>query len=284
MNKKAILVVSFGTSHQDTRERTIDEIEKSMEQAFPSYTIYRAFTSKMIIQILKKRDNLFIPTVTEAMEQMYKAGIEEVIIQPTHILNGIENDCMIEEVKQYLPYFRSVRLGAPLLTETEDYEAVIKGLAAEVDILNIENKNKDEAVVFMGHGSDHYSNTSYTALQYMLWDFDYRDIYVATVEAYPYLDTIIKLLKGKKYRKITLMPFMIVAGDHARNDMAGEEEDSWKVILENEGYEVECLLKGLGEYSCIREQLISHAKEAVELKQPMKLKQTVELKQPEKVL
>ncbi|BCJ96403.1 hypothetical protein acsn021_39720 [Anaerocolumna cellulosilytica] len=276
MNKKAILVVSFGTSHQDTRERTIDEIEKSMEQAFPSYNIYRAFTSKMIIQILKKRDNLFIPTVTEAMEQMYKAGIEEVIIQPTHILNGIENDCMIEEVKQYLSYFRSVKLGAPLLTETEDYEAVIKGLAAEVDRLNIENTNEDEAVVFMGHGSDHYSNTSYTALQYMLWDFDYRDIYVATVEAYPYLDTIIKHLKGKKYRKITLMPFMIVAGDHARNDMAGEEEDSWKVILEKEGYEVECLLKGLGEYSCIREQLISHAKEAVELKQSLKVKQTVE--------
>jgi len=266
MNKKAILVVSFGTSHQDTRERTIDEIEKSMGQAFSSYTIYRAFTSKMIIQILKKRDNLFIPTVAEAMEQMHKDGIEEVIIQPTHILNGIENDCMIEEVKQYLSCFHSVRLGAPLLTETEDYERVIKGLTKEEDILNLENRNEDEAVIFMGHGSEHYSNTSYAALQYMLWDFNYRDIYVATVEAYPYLVTVINFLKSKKYRKITLIPFMIVAGDHARNDMAGEEEDSWKVLLENEGYEVECLLKGLGEYSCIREQLISHAREAVELK------------------
>lgn len=266
MKKKAILVVSFGTSHQKTRERTIDEIEKDMGQAFKEYTIYRAFTSKMIIRLLKKRDNLFIPTVSEALVRMHKDGIEEVIVQPTHVLNGIENDCMIEEVKQYLSCFQSVKLGAPLLTSTKDYEEVIKGLIEEADLLNQENKQEDEAIVFMGHGSDHYSNTSYTALQYMLWDFGFQDIYVATVEAYPFLDTVIKLLKEKTYRKITLMPFMIVAGDHAQNDMAGEEEDSWNIILKKEGYEVDCYLKGLGEYQCIRKQLISHAREALELK------------------
>jgi sirohydrochlorin cobaltochelatase len=256
-NKKAILVVSFGTSHRETMNKTIVQIEADIKKAYPGRMVYRAFTSNMIINILRDRDGLNIMSVKEAMLQMFKDGMNEVIVQPTHILNGIENEAMAEEVHKYRELFQSVKVGSPLLTATVDFKKVIKGLIKEFPELQ-----EEEALVYMGHGTTHFSNTSYTALEYMLRDSGYEDVYVATVEAYPALDNVIKNLEKKKYKRIKLFPFMIVSGDHALNDMAGEEEDSWKSVLEKEGYEVSCSLKGLGEYQCIRDIFIEHIAQA----------------------
>lgn len=253
MKRKAILVVSFGTSHNDTRQKTIDQIEIDIQNEYPEYAVYRAFTSKMIIDILKNREGIHISTVTEAMEQMRQDGISEVIVQPTHILNGIENDIMIKEVNLYKENFSSILFGAPLLSEVDDYWKVINAFVKRMGQLN-----KKEAVVCMGHGTEHYSNASYAALDYMFKAHGFDNIYVATVESYPSLEDIIDKLRENKYGKIKLVPFMIVAGDHAKNDMAGDEEDSWKVILENKGFEVACVMEGLGENSDIRRIFIEH--------------------------
>ena len=253
MGKKAILVVSFGTSHRDTMGKTIEQIEGDIGRAYPDYRIYRAFTSGMIINILRVRDGLDVMSVNEAVLQMHRDGMEEIIVQPTHVLNGIENDNMIAEIQKLKELFRSVKIGTPLLTSTQDYHNVIAGLIEAACPLQGE-----EAIVYMGHGTTHYSNTSYAALEYMLRDHGYEDIYVATVEAYPSLENVIRQLKKKQYRRIKLIPFMVVSGDHALNDMAGEEEDSWKSILNKEGYEVNCCLKGLGEYKSIRDIFIEH--------------------------
>lgn len=252
MINKAILVVSFGTSHNDTFEKTIKVIEKDIQQAFPEYAIYRAFTSKMIIKILEHRDGIHIGTVTEVMEQMIQEGIKQVIVQPTHILNGIENDIMIHDANLYQGKFESILFGAPLLSDTKDYVQVIDAFVKKMPKLH-----HNEAIVCMGHGTEHYTNASYAALDYMFKSLGHHDIYVATVEAYPSLGDIIEKLQ-EHYRKMILVPFMIVAGDHAKNDMAGEEEDSWKVILENKGFEVSSILEGLGENPHIRKIFIQH--------------------------
>lgn len=257
MKKKAILVVSFGTSHSDTREKTIDQIEADIQNAYPEYVMYRAFTSKMVIILLKNREGINIYTVSEAMEQMKMDGIEEVIVQPTHILNGIENDIMIRDANLYKADFTSILFGAPLLNETEDYRSVINTFVKALPVLS-----ENEAVVCMGHGTQHHANAAYAALDYMFKACGYYNIYVATVEAYPSIEDILKQLKRNKYSKLILIPFMIVAGDHAKNDMAGAEEDSWKVILENEGFMVSCIMKGLGENPDIRQIFVEHIKEA----------------------
>jgi sirohydrochlorin cobaltochelatase len=257
MNKKAILIVSFGTSHSETRKNTIDQIELDIKNAYREYTIYHAFTSKIIINILKSRDGIHIFTVAEAMKQMITDGVEEVIVQPTHILNGIENDRMRKDINLYQKEFNSIKIGAPLLSATEDYRRVIRAF-----VNKLPKTFKNDAIVCMGHGTDHYTNTAYAALDYMLKEYGYDNIYVATVEAYPALTDIIKQLKKNKYKKIILIPFMIVSGDHAENDMAGDQEKSWKSILEKEGFEVSCLLEGLGENEEIRRIFIDHIKNA----------------------
>lgn len=262
MKTKAILIVSFGTSHNDTREKTIDQIEIDIKNEYPEYAIYRAFTSKSIIKILKSRDNINIFTVSEAMEQMKRDGIHDVIIQPTHIINGIENDIMIQEAGLYKEDFNSILFGAPLLNNTQDYWNVMKAFIKKLPAIT-----DNEAIVCMGHGTDHYANASYAALDYMFKDYGYPNIYVATVEAYPSLADIILRLKQNQYNKIILIPFMIVSGDHAKNDMAGEEENSWKVILEKEGFEVSCILEGLGENENIRRIYVEHIKDIMMLEQ-----------------
>lgn len=257
--KKAILVVSFGTSINEAREKTIDKIEDDFRQSFPDYTIYRAWTSKMIIRKILKRDGVRIMTVTDAVEQMISDGIQELIVQPTHILNGIENDIMISEVNFFAEHFDSIRFGNPLLSSTNDNLAVIAAIKKEYpDIPD------NEALVFMGHGTVHFTNTVYAALDFTLKDYWHSNIFMGTVEAYPSIDTMVKLVKNLAPAKVHLAPFMIVAGDHAINDMAGDEEDSWKNIFRKEGYEVVCHPKGIGEYPAIRNIFISHAREAME--------------------
>ena len=258
-SKKAILVVSFGTSHEDTRKVTIDAIEREISEAYPDYKIYRAWTSKMILAKIKKRDNVHINNVKEAMEQMRKDGITDVIVQPTHVINGIENDLMQEDALSYQEYFKSICFGSPLLTSESDSEKVINTIANEFSYLS-----DGEALVLMGHGTTHFSNAIYAALDYAFKDKGHPNIFLATVEAYPSMASLLPMLKAYGPKKITLAPFMIVAGDHAKNDMDGDDPGSWKSQLEAQGYETVSVLKGLGEYEGIRRLFVEHVKDAVE--------------------
>lgn len=253
--KKAILAVSFGTSHNDTRKITIDAIEKDMQDAFPEYKLYRAWTSKMIIKKVNARDEVHICTVKEAMEQMLQDGITDVLVQPTHVINGIENDLMKEDTLAFQEGFHSISFGDPLLTTEQDNLAVIDAITSEFKDLE-----KDDVLVLMGHGTTHYANAIYAALDYTFKDKGYSNIFLGTVEAYPTMESLLKMVHAYKPKKVILAPFMIVAGDHAKNDMASDEPDSWYSQFKAEGYEVEPVLKGLGEYSGIRKLFIEHLK------------------------
>lgn len=257
ISNPAILTVSFGTSHNTTREATIDAIERDIHAAFPAYPLYRAWTSKVIIAKLKQRDQVHIDTVEEALERMHSDGITDLIVQPTHIINGFENDAMKQAILSRSESFRSISFGAPLLSCEEDNRRIVELLSREFDV-----SDDATALVLMGHGTRHYANAVYAALDYRFKDMGHPNIFVGTVESYPSLDTVIRALSSLKPKKLLLAPLMIVAGDHALNDMAGEEEASWKSRLEAEGYPVLPILKGLGEYPEIRRLFIRHIQEA----------------------
>ena len=256
MAGNAILAVSFGTSHADTREKTIDRIEEDIQKAYPDDKVYRAWTSKMIIKKIWNRDGVKIFNVKEAMEQMKAEGITNVLVQPTHVINGIENDLMQEDVKAYADAFESISFGTPLLTTEEDNIRVAKAVAEDLQ------PGKENALVLMGHGTSHYANSVYAALDYRFKDMGYDNIFLGTVEAYPSLVSLMKQVHAYHPKKVILAPFMIVAGDHAKNDLSSEEEDSWRSQFEKEGFQVECLLKGLGENETIRQIFIDHIEEA----------------------
>ncbi|MDO5422600.1 MAG: sirohydrochlorin cobaltochelatase [Eubacteriales bacterium] len=256
MPQKAILVVSFGTSHADTREKTIDRIEEDIRSAYPDYALYRAWTSKMILKKLLNRDGIKIFNVKEAMEQMIADGVKTLIVQPTHVINGIENDLMQEDVKAYADSFDQITFGNPLLTTEEDNRLVIQAVAEEMQ------PDAKDALVLMGHGTTHYANSIYAALDYQFKDMGYSNIFMGTVEAYPSLVSLIKQIHAYHPRKVILAPFMIVAGDHAKNDLSSEDADSWRSQFEKEGFTVECVLKGLGEYPQIRSLFLDHVEAA----------------------
>ena len=255
---KAILTVRFGTSHLDTLEKTIGAIERELAEAFPDRTLYRAFTSGMVIEKLKLDHKLVIFRVEEAMEQMYRDGVREVLVQPTHIIHGLEYEKMRSQLAPYQERFSQVRIGAPLLEATKDYEEAA-GLIIE-DV----RPGDGESLVLMGHGTEHHTNAAYPALDYTFWAKGYKNVIVGTVEGFPEMDEVLKKLKEQQTKRVLLMPFMVVAGDHARNDMAGEDEDSWKSILTARGYEVRPVIKGLGEIPGIRQMFVRHAREAKE--------------------
>ncbi|MDD3220325.1 MAG: sirohydrochlorin cobaltochelatase [Lachnospiraceae bacterium] len=256
--KRGILVVSFGTSHNDTREVTIDAIERDIQEAYPQEKVYRAWTSKMIMAKVLKRDGVKIMNVTEAMEQMKADGVTDVIVQPTHVMNGLENDWMKEDALKFQQDFSSIQFGNPLLTTMEDNEAVIEAIADEFSDLE-----EGEALVLMGHGTTHYANSVYAALDYAFKDKGHKNIFLGTVEAYPSMESIMRLVEASGAKKVRLAPFMIVAGDHAKNDLSGEDEDSWYNQFKSAGYEVTCVLKGLGEYPSIRKMLLQHIADVV---------------------
>ena len=255
--RKAILVVSFGTSYEDTRRLTIEAIEQTIARANPELPVYRAWTSRMILSRLRKESGLKINTITEAMEQMLTDGIREVTVQPTHMINGIENERMTEEIRRFSRSFHRILFGTPLLTSTRDCQELVRIIIEEFSSLP-----QDEALVLMGHGTPHYANHVYAALNYMFREAGHSNILLGTVEAYPDLDTLLPQLRAMKPEKIHLAPFMIVAGDHARNDMSGDSPQSWASRLIQAGFCVDCTLKGLGEYPAVRELFLKHAQEA----------------------
>lgn len=250
--KKAILVVSFGTSYNDTRGATIGATEKAIANAYPDYEIRRAFTSQIIINKLLQRDGLAIDNVTQAMERLVADGVGTLIVQPTHIMNGNEYDDTVAEVAPFVDRFNTLLWGAPLLSATEDYTKLVEIVTAEYA------PAKDTALVLMGHGTHHFANAAYAALDYHFKANGHANVFVGAVEGYPEVETVLEMVKGGDYGKVTMAPLMIVAGDHAVNDMAGDDEDSWKTIFEAAGYKVECVLRGLGEYPEIHQMYVDH--------------------------
>lgn len=254
--EKGILVVSFGTSHLDTMKKTISVIEQEISERFQEYRVYRAFTSGMIIRKLKRTENLAVDTVQEALNRMKEDGIEDVIVQPTHIINGVEYDRMMKDLMENMFLFRRIRVGKPLLSSGDDYKKSIHAVMAETQL------EDDEMLVLMGHGTDHHANSAYPTLEYTFHALGYNQVLVGTVESFPELKNVMAKLEISGKKKVALMPFMLVAGDHAKNDMAGEE-DSWKCELEDAGYEVRVIMKGLGEFEGIRKIFTEHLEEEI---------------------
>jgi sirohydrochlorin cobaltochelatase len=257
-NKKALLVVSFGTSYADTREKTIGASEKALAAAFPDYDLKRAFTAQTIIDILKSRDGIETDNVAGAIEKLYKEGYGEVLVQPLHVINGEEYDGLLSDLAPYSKKFAKLIIGKPLLNGFEDYKAMVAAVSPSMPELG-----EHDAVVFMGHGTPHFANSAYGLMDYTFKANGYPHVYVGTVEGYPDLESVMHFLKADGIEKVTLMPLMIVAGDHAQNDMAGDEDSSWKVILKSAGYEVDTRLVGLGEMDGIHQMYIQHAQEAL---------------------
>ena len=257
--KPVILAVSFGTSYNDSREKTIGAIEDALKTAYPDYEVRRAFTSQIIIDKLKERDNLTIDNVTEALDRLVADGVKEVVIQPTHVMSGYEYDDVIKEVNKYNDKFDSVKISKNLLAADSDYDALVEILVNTTADYNAEGT----AIVYMGHGTEHEANTTYAKLQEKMTAAGHNNYFIGTVEATPSVEDVIALVKEGGYKKVVLLPLMIVAGDHANNDMAGDEEDSWKTLFKNEGFEVECVIRGLGELADVQQLIVKHCGEAM---------------------
>lgn len=257
-SKQAMLVVSFGTSYSDTREKTLDATQEFLEEEFASYDVYRAFTSQIIIDILEERDQIEVNNVKEAMEALKKESYGKIIVQPLHIMNGAEYDEMVEVIKEYENDFTEIIISKALLSSIQDYTDMVEALATQ-----FETPTGDEAVVFMGHGTHHHANAVYPSLEYAFHNEGYKNVFIGTVEGFPSFEDLVNRLNENNINKVFLMPLMVVAGDHAQNDMAGDEEDSWKVMLKELGFEVEIYMHGIGENQGIRDMYKKHAEEAI---------------------
>lgn len=256
--KKAILVISFGTTYVDTRKKTIEAIENEVRERYPDFEVRRVFTSNIVRRRIEKNEGVHIPDVNEALKMLADEGFEEVYMSSLHIIPGHEYKKILEATHHYKKDFKVIKAAKPLLYGKKDYLDTLDAIT-EMDALE-----ENEALFFMGHGSDHAANAAYIMLRHFLErDERTKDVYIGTVEGYPELDDLIEEVKNKHYKKIRLLPLMVVAGDHATNDMASDEEDSWKSILSQKGYETECVLKGLGEFPKFRKIFIDHLEEVI---------------------
>ncbi len=239
---------------------TIGAIENAMEEAFPEYAVRRGFTSQIIIDHVKSRDNVAIDNVKQALDRAVENGVKTLVIQPTHLMDGLEYHELVDEVAQYSDAFEHLAIGKPLLTSEADFQAVEQAITEAT----AEYDDGKTAICFMGHGTEAASNAVYETLQDQLTQSGHENYYIGTVEAEPSLDTVLSAVQKGTYERVILVPLMIVAGDHANNDMAGEEADSWKSTFEAAGYQVECLLNGLGELESIQKILVEHAQDAID--------------------
>lgn len=260
IGENELLVISFGTSYNENRRLTIGAIEDAMEKAFPNYSVRRGFTSEIIIDRVKKRDGTSIDNVREALERAVANGVKNLVIQPTHMMDGFEYHDVVREAAQYEGAFSSISIGAPLLTSDADFLAVANTL---VDSTASYDDGKT-AICFMGHGTEAASNGVYPRMQQVLRSIGKENYFIGTVEAVPSVENVLTMVQRGNYARVLLQPMMIVAGDHANNDMAGEGKDSWKGIFESAGYQVECQVLGLGELAAIQQLLVKHAQAAME--------------------
>ena len=256
IGEKELLVVSFGTSYNDSRRQTIGAIEDALEKAFPEYSVRRAFTSQIIIDHVKDRDGEVIDNVGEALDRAVANGVKELLVQPTHLMDGLEYNDLVAEVASYSDAFEKVYIGEPLLTSDNDFSEVANTVINET----AQYDDGKTAIVFMGHGTEAESNGVYERMQQMMDEKGKTNIYIGTVEATPSLDDVLAQVQAGEYERVVLEPLMVVCGDHANNDMAGDDADSWKSTFEAAGYEVVPVLKGLGEMEKIREIYCEHAR------------------------
>ena len=243
--KRAILVVSFGTSYLDTLEKTIEKAEKQIRDTFSEYDIYRAFTSHKIIKKLQEKYEIFIDTPEAMLEKLYDSGYEEIIMQPLHMIPGEEFIYINKIAEIFKEKFEVLKVGRPIF-----YYQGIEELPQDYSLFIEATKElyeENNAVVLMGHGTAHPANSVYGCLQAVFEDEGYENVFVTTVEGYPNFENVIGRVKRKNIREVTLAPLMVVAGDHARNDMASDDKESLKSMLEAEGIKVNVYMKGLGE-------------------------------------
>ena len=282
IGENELLVVSFGTSFNDSRVKDIKGIEDALQAAYPDWSVRRAFTAQIIINHVQARDGEKIDNMEQALERAVANGVKNLVVQPTHLMHGAEYDEMMEMVDSYRDKFESVAIAEPLLGEVgsdatvinADKEAVAKAITAEAvktagfDSLDAAAED-GTAFVFMGHGTSHTAKVSYTQMQSQMNALGYKNVFIGTVEGEPEetaCENVIEAVKAAGYTKVVLRPLMVVAGDHANNDMAGADDDSWLSQFQASGdfASVECQIAGLGEIEDIQQRYIEHTKAAID--------------------
>mgnify|MGYP000104971397 CR=1 FL=1 len=282
IGENELLVVSFGTSFNDSRAEDIGGVEKALQAAYPDWSVRRAFTAQIIINHVQARDDEKIDNVDQALERAVSNGVKNLIIQPTHLMHGAEYDELKEAVDGYKDKFESVTIAEPLLGEVgsdatvinEDKQAVAEAITAQA----VKSANYDSldaaaedgtAFVFMGHGTSHTAKVTYSQMQTQMDTLGYKNVFIGTVEGEPEetaCENVIEAVKAAGYKKVILRPLMVVAGDHANNDMAGEDEDSWKSQFEASGAfdEIDTQIEGLGRIDAVEQLYVQHTKAAMD--------------------
>ncbi|HII06698.1 MAG TPA: cobalt chelatase [Methanotrichaceae archaeon] len=273
--ENAILLVAFGTSYPEA-QASFDSIEAIYEEEFPNAEIRMAFTSDFIRQKIADRDGIFIDNPVTAIAKLNDEGYVKVVVQSLHVIPGEEFHDLANIVDSFNSIdgkfaFQNLVMGMPLLTRMEDYQATSIALASQFDKTTDEKGNaqgrprdpKDTAVALMGHGTKHSANSAYSQMALILKE-DYENVFLGTVEGYPAYEDVLEGVSSSGTTSVRMMPFMIVAGDHANNDLYGDEDDSWKVMLEGEGFDTEPYLKGMGENNEIVKIFVEHTKAALE--------------------
>ena len=280
IGENELLVVSFGTSFNDSRVADIKGIEDALQEANPDWSVRRAFTAQIIINHIQARDGEKIDNMTQALDRAVANGVKNLVVQPTHLMHGAEYDEMCEALEQYKDKFESVAIAEPMLGEVgsdatvinADKEAVAKAItAAAVADSGFESvdaaKEAGTAFVFMGHGTAHVAKVTYSQMQAQMQQLGYENVFIGTVEGEPEetsCEAVIEAVKAAGYTKVILRPLMVVAGDHANNDMAGSEDDSWKTMFEAAGFTVDCQIAGLGEIADVQALYVAHTKAAID--------------------
>ena len=282
IGENELLVVSFGTSFNDSRAEDIGGIEKALQTAYPDWSVRRAFTAQIIINHVQARDDEKIDNMDQALERAVNNGVKNLIIQPTHLMHGAEYDELKEAVDNYKDKFESVTIAEPLLGEVGADATVInddkKAVAEAITAQAVESSSYDSldaaeadgtAFVFMGHGTSHTAKVSYSQMQTQMNELGYKNVFVGTVEGEPEetsCENVIEAVKAAGYKKVVLRPLMVVAGDHANNDMAGEDDDSWKSQFEASGAfdEIDTQIEGLGRIDAIEQLYVQHTQAAMD--------------------
>lgn len=252
---KAILVVSFGTTYPESREKTIGAVEKRIADNFKDAKVFRAFTSKIVISRISKNEGMQIDNPEAAVKRIIDLGFDELMVQPLHLLSGIEYKSLQEVIDQNRPNFKNVIVGKPLLSDFSDYESVINF------IHGLQAKDDPKSLVLMGHGTSDSQFSAYACLDHMLLN---TKTFMAAVESYPDIDGVIQRIIDQNISDVVLQPFMIVAGNHAHEDMIGESPDSWQSKFKANGINVDFNLTGLGEYPEIQQMFVNHLVNAME--------------------
>ena len=260
IGENELLVLSFGTSFNDSRRLTIGAIEDQLEKSFPDYSVRRGFTANIVIDHVAKRDGEKIDDIDESLKRAVDNGVKNLVVQPTHLMNGLEYEELKGDIAQYSDAFDKIAIGQPLLSSDDDFSRVENAI---VDWTK-DYDDGETAIVFMGHGTSADSNGVYQKMQDLQTKDGHTNYFVGTAEATPSLGDVMAAVKKGNYKRVVLEPLMVVAGDHANNDMAGDDKDSWKSQFEAAGYQVECLLRGLGENETIRQIYVEHAQAAID--------------------